>query len=340
MGAGASAGFGVKATVVKTDGDFENPEIERSIFARAGFDLVELHGPPPVEELVERARDADALMVLACRVGRDLLEQLPRLRVVARYGVGVDTVDVEAATTAGVCVTYVPDYCVDEVSAHAVALMLAVWRKLLVLRGVASGGTFPAMEAARPVHRLAGSRVGLVGFGVLGQAVARKLTGFDVEIVATDPKVPADEFASHGVAGIGLNELLETSDVISIHTNLTPATFHLIGAEELSRFKRGAILINTARGAVVDQASLVRALRDGRLGGAGLDVVEKEPPDPDDELLHLENVIVTPHVGAYSEEAIAALQERAATSVVDVLSGVEPQHLADPSVWESRRESR
>ena len=330
----------MNAKVVKTDGDFKNPGIERDIFARAGIDLVELREPPSVEELVELARDADALMVLAFRVGRDLLEQLPRLRVVARYGVGVDTVDVEAATSAGVCVTYVPDYCVDEVSAHAVALMLAVWRKLLVLRGVASSGTFPAMEAARPVHRLAGSRVGLVGFGALGQAVARKLAGFDVEIVATDPKVPADVFASHGVAAIQLNELLETSDVVSIHTNLTPATFHLVGAGELSRMKPGAILVNTARGAVVEEASLLRALREGRLGGAGLDVLEKEPPEPGDELLHLPNVIVTPHVGAYSEEAIAELQERAAGSVVDVLSGVEPPHLADRSVWGHRRGPR
>lgn len=322
--------------VVKTDGDFRDPEIERRIFARAGVEFLELHRPG-AEELSEHARDADALMVLAYPVARELLEALPRLKVVARYGVGVDSVDVAAATSLGVAVTYVPDYCVDEVSSHAVALMLAVWRKLVPLRDAAPAGTFPAMEAVRPVHRLAGSRVGLVGFGALGQAVARKLAGFDVEIVAADPQVPGEVFASHGVSKVDLDELIESSDTVSIHTSLNPATFHLIGADEIRRMKPGAIVINTARGGVVDQAHLARALRSGHLGGAGLDVLEKEPPDPDDELLHLPNVIVTPHVGAYSEEAIAMLQERAASAVVDVLSGVRPPHLADAGVWERRR---
>jgi D-3-phosphoglycerate dehydrogenase len=322
--------------VVKTDGAFWSPEIERGIFARAGIEYVELC-QPSLEELSEHAKDADALMVLAYRVGRELLEALPRVKVIARYGVGVDNVDVEAATSLGIAVTYVPDYCLDEVSNHAIALMLAVWRKLVPLAGHAPAGTFPAMEAVRPIRRLQGSRVGLVGFGALAQAVARKLAGFDLEIVAADPYVADDVFVAHGVSKVGLGELIETSDVLSIHTSLTPTTFHLIGAEEISRMKQGAIVINTARGAVVDQAALVEALRDGRLAGAGLDVLEKEPPGADDELLRLPNVIVTPHVGAYSEEAITSLQEQAASSVVDVLSGVRPPHLADPSVWQILR---
>ncbi len=337
MGIGESAAVGMIGKVVKTDGDFRDPEIERQIFARAGVEFVELR-EPSIEELLEHARDADGLMILAYRVASTLLEELPRLRVVARYGVGVDTVDVGACTSLGIAVTYVPDYCVDEVSSHAVALMLAVWRKLLPLSRVAASGTFPAIQAVRPIRRLAGSRVGLVGFGALGQAVARKLAGFDVEIVAADPLVPAQVFASHSVSKVELGELLETSDTVSIHTSLNPGTFHLIGADEISSMKPGAIVVNTARGAVVDQVQLARALRDGHLGGAGLDVLEREPPDSDEELLRLPNVIVTPHVGAYSEEAITMLQERAASSVVDVLSGVRPSHLADPAVWEHRRE--
>jgi D-3-phosphoglycerate dehydrogenase len=196
------------------------------------------------------------------------------------------------------------------------------------------------MEAVRPIRRLEGSRVGLIGFGALAQAVARKLSGFGVEIVATDPYVDDHVFASHGVSKVGFDELVETSDVVSIHTSLTPATFHLIGADEIARMKHGAIVVNTARGAVVDQAALVEALRDGRLAGAGLDVLETEPPRADDELLRLPNVVVTPHVGAYSEEAIATLQEHAASSVVDVLSGVRPRHLVDPSVWRVLRGRR
>ena len=336
MGTGGSEGVRMIGKVVKTDGAFRNPEIERGIFARAGIEYVELR-QPSVEELSEHARDADALMVLAFRVGRELLEALPRVKVIARYGVGVDNVDVEAATSLGIAVTCVPDYCVDEVSSHAIALMLAVWRKLVPLAGLAPAGTFPAMEAVRPIRRLEGSRVGLVGFGALAQAVARKLAGFGLEIVAADPYVADHVFAAHGVSKVGLAELIETSDVVSIHTSLTPTTLHLIGAEEISRMKPGAIVINTARGAVVDQAALVEALRDGRLAGAGLDVLEKEPPEVDDELLGLPNVIVTPHVGAYSEEAITTLQEHAASSVVDVLSGVRPPHLADPSVWQVLR---
>lgn len=323
--------------VVKTDGDFQNPEIERRILSTFDAEYIELH-QPSIDELADNHHDADALMVLAFPVTRELLERLPRLKVVSRYGVGVDTVDVSAATSLGIAVTYVPDYCVDEVSSHAVALMLAVWRKLDALSRHATVGTFRAMDAVRPIHRLAGARVGLIGFGGLGQAVARKLSGFDLDIVATDPQVPDEVFALHGVERISFDELIETSDLVSIHTSLTAATFHLIGSEQIARMKPGAILVNTARGAVVDQVQLLRALREGHLGGAGLDVMEQEPPDPQDELLRLPNVVVTPHVAAYSEEAMAMLQERAASAVVDVLSDVRPRYLADPAVWEVRRQ--
>jgi len=334
----AEGSFGPRMSfkVVKTDGDFKNPEVERGILAGSGADYVELHHPT-ADELLTEARDTDALMILAYPVTRGLLEKLPRLKVVSRYGVGVDVVDVQAATSLGIAVAYVPDYCVDEVSSHAVALMLAVWRKLFPLGALAPAGTFPAMEAVRPIHRLAGSRVGLVGFGALGQAVARKLSGFDLELMATDPQIPSHVFAEHGVQNVSMDEVVETSDIISIHTSLTPATFHLIGEDQIGRMKAGAIVINTARGAVIDQIHLARALRDGHLGGAGLDVLEKEPPSPEEELLHLPNVVVTPHVAAYSEEAIGMLQERTASAVVDVLSGKKPPHLANPEVWEHRR---
>ena len=284
-------------------------------------------------QFVAQVREAD-------RVGPhmsvgELLDELPRVKVVSRYG--VDVVDVQAATSLGIVVAYVPDYCIDEVSSHTVALMLAVHRKLFASSGLATAGTFPAMEAVRPIHRLMGSRVGLVGFGALGQAVARKLSGFELELVATDPQVPSRVFAERGVREVGLDELVETSDIVSIHTSLTPATHHLIGKDQIARMKPGAVVINTARGAVIDQAHLARALRDGHLGGAGLDVLEREPPTPEEELLHMSNVVITPHVAAYSEEAISMLQERTASAVVDVLSGRRPPHLADPEVWAHRR---
>ena len=322
--------------VVKTDGDFRNPKIERDILGRFGAEYVELR-QPTTDELLAHAGDADALMILSYPLSGALLEKLPHVKVVSRYGVGVDVVDVQAATSLGIAVSCVPDYCVDEVSSHAVTLMLAVWRKLFTLNRLAAAGTFSAMEAARPVHRLAGARVGLLGFGALGQAVAHKLSGFDVEIVATDPQVPEHIFTEHGVQAVGLDELIETADIVSIHTSLTPATFHLIGEDQIARMKPGAILVNTARGAVVDQVHLAGALRSGHLAGAGLDVTETEPPAPDDELLHLPNVVVTPHVAAYSEESIAMLQERAASAVVDVLSTTRPPHLVNPEVWDRRR---
>ncbi|MDA8311708.1 MAG: C-terminal binding protein [Actinomycetota bacterium] len=326
----------MSAKVVKTDGDFTDLQIERAVLGRVGAELVELHEPSP-EELVARARDADALMVLAYPVTRELLEELAQVKVVSRYGVGVDVVDVKAATSLGVPVAYTPQYCVDEVSTHAVALLLAVWRKLAALNRHAADGTFPAIRAVGPLRRLAGSRVGLVGFGTLGRAVARKLSGFDLEIVATDPKVPAHVFSEHNVRRVDLDELVETADIVSLHASLTPATFHLIGEGEIARMKPGAIVVNTGRGALIDQVHLTAALRDGRLGGAGLDVLEKEPPSADDELLRLPNVVVTPHVAAYSKEAISMLQERAASAVADVLGGTRPAHLANPEVWEHRR---
>ncbi len=324
---------------VKTDGasrnqEFRNQEIEHGILAQVGAEYVGLHHLS-ADELLTKARDDDALMVLAYPVNRELLEELSRVKVASRYG--VDMVDGQAAKSLGIVVAYVPDYCIDEVSSHTVALMLAVHRKLFASSGLATAGTFPAMEAVRPIHRLMGSRVGLVGFGALGQAVARKLSGFELELVATDPQVPSRVFAERGVREVGLDELVETSDIVSIHTSLTPATHHLIGKDQIARMKPGAVVINTARGAVIDQAHLARALRDGHLGGAGLDVLEREPPTPEEELLHMSNVVITPHVAAYSEEAISMLQERTASAVVDVLSGRRPPHLADPEVWAHRR---
>lgn len=322
--------------VIKTDGDFASTNIERTVLARVGANLVELQHPSE-KELLAIARDADALMVLAYPVTRALLQELPRLRILARYGVGLDTVDVQAATDLGIPVAYVPDYCVDEVSSHAVALLLAVWRKLTLFGNMATGGTFEAIDAARPIHRLTGATVGLVGFGILGQAVARKLAGFSFDISATDPNVPDPTFAELGIRKVSLQELLRTADIISIHSSLTPATYHLIGDAEFASMKSGAILINTARGAIVDQVHLVRALQEGHLAGAGLDVLDDAAPGTEQALLSMANVLITPHVGAYSEEALADLQYRTALAVSDALSNHTPDRLANPEVWDHRR---
>src|SRR5262245_27290865 len=269
--------------------DHANLAEEQDVFAKAGIRYQTVIARTESEYL-ERCAEADGLLVQYGAVTRRVLEGLPRLRVVVRYGVGVDGIDVAAATDRGVPVVNVPDYGTDEVANHAVALLLALSRKLTRLDRQTRGGGWDVFRVG-PVTRLLGQTVGILGCGRIGTAVARKLGGFDVRLLGCDPYV--DTFPP-GVQPVSFERLLDESDYLTIHCPLAPDTRHLLGEETLARLRPTAVLINTARGGIVDTAALTAALQQGLLAGAGLDVLEDEPIDPASPLLRMEQVIVTP----------------------------------------------
>ncbi|MBI2467101.1 MAG: C-terminal binding protein [Candidatus Rokubacteria bacterium] len=277
--------------------------------------------------------EADALLIQYGDVSRRVIEGLPRLRVVVRYGVGVDGIDVEAATARGIPVVNVPDYGTDEVANHAVALLLALARKLARLDRQTRAGRWNVFEVG-PVTRLVGRAVGILGCGRIGRAVSRKLAGFDVRLLACDPYITA---FPPGVEPVPFERLLAESDYLTIHCPLNAETRHLIGAAALARLKPTAVLINTARGGIVDTAALTEALEGGRLAGAGLDVLEQEPLDPASPLLRMEQVIVTPHAAWYSEEGRSDLKRRVAEETVRVLRGERPINCVNPEVFARTR---
>ncbi len=311
--------------VAVTDHVFPHLDVERELLERAGFELRFDGNARSVDEV--RAATAGAVGVLNCYapMPAEVIRSLNRCRVIARYGIGIDTIDLAAATARGIVVTNVPDYCIDEVSDHALALILSLVRGVVRLdRSVRTGMWSPA--EARPLHRIPGRTLGLVGFGRIARRVAVKAAALGFRIVATDPFVPAQAMQDAGVEPRELDALLAESDVVSLHAPLTDASRYLIGARELTLMKTGAILVNTSRGALVDSAALRDALAAGSLGGAGLDVLEIEPPDPDDPLLQRPDVVFTPHASFYSEESIAELQRKAAEQIVAALAGDRPPY--------------
>ena len=266
------------------------------------------------------ARDADAVLVTYARLTGDLLRQLRKCKAIGRFGLGVDNIDVAAARELGITVTYVPDYCMHEVSDHAMALILALCRKVAQSNALVQARRWE-MGPLVPIHRLAGRVLGLVGFGNIPRTLAPKAKAFGLRVVAHDPYVSPQALVTAQVEGISLDRLLEISDIVSIHAPLTPATRGLINGEVLQKMKKGALLINTARGPLIDEAALVTALDSGHLGGAALDVVAVEPLPKDSRLVGRDNVLLTPHTAFYSVEALEELQTKCASDVARVLSG-------------------
>jgi len=308
---------------------------EAKILASGG---VELRGRPckSEDETIELARDADAILNGMVPITRRVIAALPRTAVIARYGVGVDNVDLDAATEAGIAVVYVPDYCVEEVSNQALAFILDWARQLTRNDGLLRRGSW-GWEFAGQMQSLVGKRLGIVGAGRIGLALARKARALGMEVCAFDPQVPAPELERQGVHPIAFDALLAESDYVSLHVPLTAGTRHLIGAAQLARMKPSAFLINTARGPVVDEKALVAALRDGRIAGAGLDVFEQEPLAGDHPLRSLSNTILTPHVGAQSPEATLRMRTQVGEEVLRALRGELPVNIANAAVRSKAR---
>jgi D-3-phosphoglycerate dehydrogenase / 2-oxoglutarate reductase len=316
--------------VVIADFDYGENAIERAILEPIGATVVALQAKSE-EELLDEARDCDAIMNQYARVGAKTIAAMERCKVIARYGVGVDIVDVEAATRRGILVTNVRDYCTEEVADHAVALWLTLSRKVLDYDRSTHQGQW-RWQIGAPVYRLRGRTIGIVSFGQIGQAIAARAKAFGVDLLAYDPFLGAEFIASHGAVKVEKDELLRNSDVVIMQVPMTGETRHFLGNREFSIIKPGALIINTGRGPTIDNQALYAALISGRVVGAGLDDPEEEPAKrarwrpEDNPLFRLPNVIVTPHVAYYSEESIRLAREIAASEVARVLTGKEPRN--------------
>ena len=308
--------------VAVTDHVFPDLEPTKEALADVGASVNLAESGDP-SDILAVARTADAVINCFAQLPGSVIDQFENCRIIARTGIGIDTIDLDTATAKGIVVTNVPEYCEDEVSDHAMALMLALARN--VPRGnaqVHAGGW--ALAELKPMFRLRGRTVGLVGFGKIPRLVAAKAQGFGLDVLAFDPYVNAADATALGVELLELDEMLSRSDFVSVHAPLTPETHHMIGADAFAAMRPGAVVVNTARGGLVDVEALAEALDRGEIAGAGLDVLPDEPPAADLPLYGRDNVILTPHTAFYSEESMVDLQAKAAQQVALVLSGDAP----------------
>jgi D-3-phosphoglycerate dehydrogenase len=311
----------VATVVVITDCDHGGVDPERAVLGGHGVELRVLNCRT-AEEVADQAGDADVLINQYVPITGAVLDALPRCRLVVRYGVGVDNVDVKAATGRGVWVANVPDYGRDEVADHTLALALSLLRGVVVLDRSVRDGVWD-LEAARPLRRLSVLTWGVVGCGAIGRGVAARAAGLGMRVLGHDlPGVRSEP----PIERVGLEALLQGADVVSLHAALDPASHHLIGAAALARMRPTAFLVNTARGGLVDAAALLAALEAGELAGAALDVLEGEPPDELGwRLARHPRVVATPHAAWYSEEAFHTLKSEVAREALRVLEGGEPR---------------
>jgi D-3-phosphoglycerate dehydrogenase len=309
-------------TIAVTDSPFPSLDPAKAALARVDFEM-RMAKSASADDILAVARDADAVLVTYAKLDAPLLRHLTRCKAIGRFGLGVDNIDIKTAAELGISVNYVPDYCMHEVSDHAMALLLALARKIPLSNKLVQAGRWE-MPAVVPIHRLAGRVLGLVGFGNIPRALAPKAKALGLRVLTHDPYVAPDALVAAGVEGVSFDRLLELSDFVSIHAPLLPATRGLFNSDTFRKMKKGAVLINTARGPLVDEDALVAALDAGQLGGAALDVVTTEPLARDSKLIGRDNVILTPHTAFYSVEALAELQTKCAADVARVLSGEKP----------------
>jgi D-3-phosphoglycerate dehydrogenase len=310
---------------VEPDLDWEAREAARRGFQFEGHQLVDA----PEAEVIAATRDADVVVVNHVGVTAGLIAGWGKCRLVIRHGVGYDNADLPALHRAGIRLCYIPDYCTEDVAEHAIALLLGCGRKLPVARTVFDDGVrrgrWDYAVRLQPLPRIAGRTVGIVGCGRIGSRVYAKLHSFGVRFLVCDPYLPEQRRRELGIELSDLNEVLREADFVTIHTPLTRETRHMINRETLALMKPTAYLINTARGAIVDSSALAQALRNGMIGGAGIDVLEQEPPPVHDPLLALPNVILTPHAAWYSEEAARTIRELIMLEIGRFADGLPPR---------------
>jgi len=318
--------------VVITDCNHPSIEIERKMLSEINAELI-LSNCNTEEDIIKVAKDADGIINQRVSITRRVIKSLNKCKVIVRYGVGVDNIDIKVATECGIIVANVPDYCVDEVSSHAIGLILGCARGIILFNSKVKEKRW-GFSLAKPLFRTQGKTLGIFGLGRIGSAVAKKSIGFGLKIIACDPYVSK---VNNRIKMVDFPQLLSESDFISINASLTDKTWHAFKENELKAMKKTAYLINTARGSIVDEKALYKALREGWIAGAGLDVLEKEPPDWNNPLLKLDNVIFTPHSAFYSEESYIELKTRTAKAVLSVLNGKLPETIINPQVLNRKK---
>lgn len=318
--------------VVVTDYEYDTFAPEKEVLDKLGIELT-FEQCKTEEDVIEKCKDADALINQYAPITRKVIENLEKCKVVSRYGVGFNTIDVDAATEKGIIVGNVTDYCLDEVSDHAMALLLSSVRKITKMNNAVKSGTWD-FKVAVPVFRLRGRTLGLVGFGNIPQTVAIKAQAFGLNVIASDPFVSEAIAKEKNVELVSLDELCERADYISVHVPLNKHTEGMISHEQFNNMKNEAFIFNTARGPIIDEKALIQALQEEKIAGAGLDVLEVEPIDPNNPLLKMDNVLINPHSAFYSIEAEAELKRKTAQNVADVLSGYYPTYLVNKDVKE------
>ena len=307
-----------------TDHGFKSIDLEREILESAGFKILDIKPKCTTEDdVIRNCSDADVLIVQWAPITRRVLESLPQVKCIVRYGIGVNNIDIEAAKELGVMVANVPDYCLEEVSNHALAMILSLSRRIPHDHHQMVHGGW-GISPFEPISAVSQMQLGLIGFGNIGRRVAQKAQMLSYQVAAYDPYVCDAVFAEFDVRRAGIEELLRTSDIISLHCPLLPSTKHLINRDTINTMKPGAMLVNTSRGPIVDEEALVDALRSGVIGGAGLDTYEVEPLPADSPLRALPNVILTSHAAAVSTLAEELLHIRPAEAARDYLQGKRP----------------
>ena len=308
-------------------------EPERQVLAEIGAEVIlaESGTGEPIDRLVSQV---DGILTDQYPITGDLINAAERCKAIARYGVGFEKVDLDAATASGIVVTNVPAYCIDEVTDHAMALLLACARKIPTFDRGVKGGNWDR-NIGPPMRRIRGKTLGIIGFGRIGRLIVSKAKAFGLEVIVFDEYISQTVVEGEGATQVALPELLARSDFITIHAPLTTETHGLLGEQEFQQMKSTAYVINSARGGIINTVALHRALAEAWIAGAALDVLPEEPPNPDEPLLELENIILTPHVAFLSEESGYDLQVAAATELARVLAGQMPESVVNPSVLES-----
>ena len=316
-----------------TDYGWPSVDLERKVLAEIGAELI-VAETGAEDELVALAPEADGILTNWKPTTGNVIQAARQCKVIGRTGIGVDNIDVGTATALGIVVTNVPIFCVDEVSDHAMALLLACARKVALLDRNVREGEWDR-DVGPSMHRMRGQTLGIIGLGKIGEAIPPKASAFGLEVLAYSPRLTPQIAQKHGVECTNLQELIARSDFITIHAPLTPETEGLIGEKEFRQMKPTAYVINTSRGDIIDSTALHNALAEGWIAGAALDVLPQEPPAADQPLLGLDNIVITPHAAFMSEESIYDLEVKAATAVAKVLTGQMPESLVNPEVLES-----
>jgi D-3-phosphoglycerate dehydrogenase / 2-oxoglutarate reductase len=306
------------------ENDLESAELQAS---GLNIDLIRLNAKTP-QELLPHVLDADALIVQWTKIPRDLIQSLGQCKVISRYGIGVDMIDLAAAGEHGIMVCNTPDYCIDEVSTHTLSFILMLNRQIMAQHGHVVAGKWGPPNPVPP-KRLSTQTLGVVGMGNIGRAVIQKANAFGLKILVFDPYLSDEQAFAGGAEKVELDDLLRRSDYISLHCPLTEETHHLISTEQFKLMKPTAYLINMARGPIVDQVALVQALTDKTIAGAALDVFEQEPVPPDEAILKLDNIIFTPHLSSWSAESFVQLRREVVQNVIIALQGEKPRSIVN-----------